>query len=57
MNEVVVSPVRVVGEAELVAVLVHLVHVHDVVQGDEVGLVVHVENRRFDVLGLSLRFS
>ena len=39
------------------ASIASLVHVHDVVQGDEVGLVVHVENRRFDVLGFLFRFS
>ena len=38
---------------ELVAVLVLLVHVHEVVQGDQVGLVVDVEDAGLDVLDVA----
>ena len=38
---------------ELVAVLVLLVHVHEVVQGDQVGLVVNVEDAGLDVLDVA----
>ena len=38
---------------ELVAVLVLLVHVHEVVQGDQVGLVVDVQDAGLDVLDVA----
>ena len=38
---------------ELVAVLVLLIHVHEVVQGDQVGLVVNVEDAGLDVLDVA----
>jgi len=45
--------VRIVGEAELVAVSVLLLHVHEVVQGDQVGLVVDIEDTGLDILDVA----
>ena len=45
--------VRVVGEAELVAVSVLLFHVHEVVQGDQVGFVVDIEDTGLDILDVA----
>ena len=45
--------VRVVGESELVAVSVLLFHIHEVVQGDQVGFVVDIEDTGLDILDVA----
>ena len=45
--------VRVVGKAELVAVSILLFHVHEVVQGDQVGFVVDIEDTGLDILDVA----
>ena len=45
--------VRVVGEAELIAVSVLLFHIHEVVQGDQVWFVVDIEDTGLDILDVA----
>ena len=44
---------RVVGEAELIAVRVLLFHIHEVVQGDQVRFVVDIEDTGLDILDVA----
>ena len=44
---------RIVGEAELVAVRVLFVHVHEVVQGDQIRFVIDKEDTGLDILDVA----